>query len=70
MQHITMEDWREFERLFPEARQWLLRASLRGELAQLRFENSGAFPTEWQKNRLAELERLERTTRKIKEGGL
>jgi len=56
MQHVTLEQWREFEEKFPEARQWLHGASVRSELAQLEYEESQQFiMTDWQKKRLTEL---------------
>jgi len=61
MQHITMDQWREFEEKFPEARQWLHTASNKSELAQLEYEDSRQFlMTDWQKNRLAELRRVKK----------
>jgi len=56
MQYITMNQWREFEEKFPEARQWLITAGNKSELEQLEYEEGRQFiMTAWQKNRLAEL---------------
>jgi hypothetical protein len=61
MNHITMEQWGEFDKLFPEARQWLIAAGNKSELAQLEYEDGRQFlMTEWQRNRLAELRRVKK----------
>ena len=61
MKHITTEQWREFDTLFPEARQWLITAGNKSELEQLEYEEDRKFiMTEWQKNRLAELRRVKK----------
>ena len=66
MHHITMDQWKEFDEKFPEARQWLITAGNKSELAQLEYENSRQFiMTEWQKNRLSELRTLKRFCDKV-----
>ena len=51
--HLTWEDWEEFGQRFPKADAWLGHKALLGELACLRRQER---PTDWERERLAELE--------------
>jgi len=55
MKYITSEQWQEFNGKFPEARQWLISASIKSELEHLENIKDTNYFNDWQKNRLAEL---------------
>lgn len=64
-QYLTPTVVQEFIRKYPDANMFLIRESLRGELNALLNTSN---PNEYQRRRLADLQRLEESNRKIMKG--
>ena len=59
-EYVSAEKWREFEERFRYAAAFLLSAGLDGELRYLRSVREDGQLNDWQKNRLEELEAVEK----------